>query len=123
MSKKKERKQKILIQQVYFPAFRLSNYIWDTVLHWNSFNKRSMGEAFIIAADEISLNISATSAFKKKKKLLVQVQQAIAQQAKCSDLTEKARHRDLISVEQYENIVAENKKLTKKIKKLKKQLS
>ena len=123
MSKKKERKQKILIQQVYFPAFRLSNYIWDTVLHWNSFNKRSMGEAFIIAADEISLNISATSAFKKKKKLLVQVQQAIAQQAKCSDLTEKARHRDLITVEQYENIVAENKKLTKKIKKLKKQLS
>ena len=123
MSKKKERKQKILIQQVYFPAFRLSNYIWDTVLHWNSFNKRSMGEAFIIAADEISLNISAASAFKKKKKQLAQVQQAIAQQAKCSDLTEKARHRDLISVEQYENIVAENKKLTKKIKKLKKQLS
>ena len=51
------------------------------------------------------------------------MQQAIAQQAKCSDLTEKARHRDLITVEQYENIVAENKKLAKKIKKLKKQLS
>ena len=123
MSKKKERKHKILIQQVYFPAFRLSNYIWDTVLHWNSFNKRSMGEAFIVAADEISLNVSAAGAFKKKKKKLSQVQKAIVQQAKCRDLTEKARHRDLISLEQYEVIFAENKKLTKKIKKLKRELS
>ena len=123
MSKKKNRKQKILIQQVYFPAFRLSNYIWDTVLHWNSFNKRSIGEAYITAADEISLNISAVNAFKKKKKKLSQVQQAVAQQAKCSDLTEKARHRDLITVDQYDIIFAENKKLNKKIKKLKKELS
>lgn len=123
MSKRKKRNKKILIQQVYFPAFRLSNYIWDTVLHWNSFNKRSMGEAFISAADEISLNISAATAFKKKKKQLAQIHQAIAQQAKCSDLTEKARHRDLITVEQYEVIFAENRKLNKKIKKLKKELS
>lgn len=123
MSKKKERKEKILIQQVYFPAYRLSNYIWDTVLHWNSFNKRSIGEAFIIAADEISLNISAVSAFKKKKKQLSQLQKAVAQQAKCSDLTEKARHRDLITVEQYDIIFAENKKVSKKIKKLKKELA
>lgn len=123
MSKKKERKQKIRIQQVYFPAFRLSNYIWDTVLHWNSFNKRSMGEAFINAADEISLNIAATGAYKKKKKQLAQIQQAVAQQAKCSDLTEKARHRELITPEQYEVINDENKKLVKKIKKLKKELS
>lgn len=123
MSKKKERKQKIRIQQVYFPAFRLSNYIWDTVLHWNSFNKRSMGEAFINAADEISLNIAAAGAYKKKKKQLAQIQQAIAQQAKCSDLTEKARHRELITPEQYEVIIDENKKLVKKIKKLKKELS
>ncbi len=123
MSKKKERKQKIRIQQVYFPAFRLSNYIWDTVLHWNSFNKRSMGEAFINAADEISLNIAAAGAYKKKKKQLAQIQQAVAQQAKCSDLTEKARHRELITPEQYEVIIDENKKLVKKIKKLKKELS
>lgn len=82
-----------------------------------------MGEAFISAADEISLNISAATAFKKKKKQLAQIQQAIAQQAKCSDLTEKARHRDLITVEQYEVIFAENRKLNKKIKKLKKELS
>lgn len=123
MSKNKKRNKKILIQQVYFPAFRLSNYIWDTVLHWNSFNKRSIGEAFINSADEISLNISAISAFKNKKKQFAQLQQAMAQQAKCSDLTEKARYRELITVEQYEIIFAENKKLNKKIKKLKKELS
>ncbi len=123
MSKRKNRNKKILIQQVYFPAFRLSNYIWDTVLHWNSFNKRSMGEAFVSSADEISLCISAATVFKNKKKQLAHVRQAMAQQAKCSDLTEKARHRDLITIEQYEIIIAEHKKLNKKINKLKKELS
>lgn len=82
-----------------------------------------MGEAFISAADEISLNIAAATAFKKKKKQFAQIRKAVAEQTKCNDLTEKARHRDLITIEQYEVIFAQNKKLNKKIKKLKKELS
>ena len=39
-------------------TFKLSNYIWDIVIHWDFFNKKTIGEQFVRAIDSISANIA-----------------------------------------------------------------
>lgn len=42
----------------YRVAFHLSNYIWEVIIHWDYFEKDTVGKQFIRAVDSISANIA-----------------------------------------------------------------
>ncbi len=42
----------------YKIAFNLSNYIWDIVLKWEYFAKKTIGAQFVNSANSISANIA-----------------------------------------------------------------
>lgn len=42
----------------YEIAFHLSNYVWNVVLKWDHFPRRTVGEQFVTAIDSISANIA-----------------------------------------------------------------
>jgi four helix bundle protein len=42
----------------YKISFHLSNYVWDVVLKWNYFEKKTIGSQFVNAVDSISANVA-----------------------------------------------------------------
>lgn len=44
--------------ECYRISFHLSNYVWDVVVKWDVFAKRTVGAQFVDAADSISANIA-----------------------------------------------------------------
>ncbi len=42
----------------YKISFHLSNYVWDLVLKWDLFAKKTIGIQFVNAVDSISANIA-----------------------------------------------------------------
>ena len=42
----------------YKIAFHLSNYVWNIILRWDYFAKRTVGGQFVEAIDSISANIA-----------------------------------------------------------------
>lgn len=44
--------------EAYKISFHLSNYVWDVVLKWDFFAKKTIGTQFVNAVDSISANIA-----------------------------------------------------------------
>ena len=44
--------------ECYRIAFNLSNYVWNVVLKWDWFTKKTVGTQFVEAVDSISANIA-----------------------------------------------------------------
>ena len=44
--------------EAYKISFHLSNYVWEIVLKWNYFVKKTIGSQFLDATDSISANIT-----------------------------------------------------------------
>ena len=44
--------------EAYRIAFSLSNYIWDLVIKWEYFPRKTVGAQFVEAVDSISANIA-----------------------------------------------------------------
>ena len=44
--------------ECYRVAFHLSNYVWDLVIYWKWFAKKTVGVQFVEAVDSISANIA-----------------------------------------------------------------
>lgn len=42
----------------YKIAFNLSNYVWEIVVQWDYFAKKTVGEQFVDAVDSISANMA-----------------------------------------------------------------
>ena len=42
----------------YKIAFHLSNFVWNMVIRWDLFAKKTVGEQFVRATDSISANIA-----------------------------------------------------------------
>lgn len=42
----------------YKRSFTLSNYVWNIVIQWDYFAKRTVGEQFVTAVDSNSANIA-----------------------------------------------------------------
>lgn len=55
----------------YQIAYNLSNYIWNIVIKWDFFTKKTIGEQFVRAVDSISANIAeGFGRYSKKDKIL-----------------------------------------------------
>jgi four helix bundle protein len=95
----------------YRIAFHLSNYIWEIVLKWNPLAQRTVGTQFITAGDSISANIAeGFGRFNKKDKIKF-YRYSSGSRKECYDWNEKAKVRELITLEEYNHIFTELEKL------------
>jgi len=88
----------------YKTVFSLSNYVWDLVVSWNYFARDTIGKQFARSVDSISANIAeGFGRFSKKDKIkFYRYSQGSIKES--LDWNEKAKTRNLISVEQYNHI-------------------
>lgn len=104
--------------EAYKISFHLSNYVWEVILKWDHFAKKTIGSQFVDAADSISANIAEGFGrhFKKDKVNFYRYSKGSLKES--FDWNEKARVRKLITEEEYKFIFAELDKLPKSINSL-----
>ena len=95
--------------ECYRISFHLSNYVWDIIVKWDSFAKRTVGEQFVEAADSISANLAEGFGriFKKDKIKFYRYSAGSAKE--CFDWNEKSKVRGLFKPGEYEHIFGELK--------------
>lgn len=104
--------------EAYKISFHLSNYVWEVILKWDHFAKKTIGSQFVNAVDSISANIAEGFGrhFKKDKVKFYRYSKGSLKES--FDWNEKARVRKLITEEEYKFIFAELDKLPKSINSL-----
>ena len=104
--------------EAYKISFHLSNYVWEVILKWDHFAKKTIGSQFVNAVDSISANIAEGFGrhFKKDKVNFYRYNKGSLKES--FDWNEKARVRKLITEEEYKFIFAELDKLPKSINSL-----
>ncbi|TAK43999.1 MAG: four helix bundle protein [Saprospiraceae bacterium] len=102
----------------YKRSFHLSNYIWEMVMKWEWFEKKTIGSQFVDAADSISANIAEGFGRYHKKDKIHFYRYSSGSVKECFDWNEKAKVRNLISVEVYGHIFDELSVLPKEINSL-----
>ena len=102
----------------YRISFHLSNYIWNVILKWDNFAKRTVGEQFMTAVDSISANIAEGFGRYFKKDKIKFYWYSTGSVKEGLDWNEKSRIRQLLSKEEYEYIISELQKLPEAINRL-----
>lgn len=102
----------------YKISFHLSNYVWNVILKWDSFARRTIGEQFVTATDSVSANIAeGFGRYFKKDKIKFYFYSA-GSVKECFDWNEKSRIRKLLTEDEYSYIFGELQKLPEAINKL-----
>jgi four helix bundle protein len=100
----------------YKRAYKLSNYVWDVVIHWEWFVKSKFGAQYTSAIDSISANIAeGFGRFTKKDKIRFDYI-ALGSVMESLDWTQKAKTRKLLTEEQYQHILTELQALPMEIR-------
>lgn len=102
----------------YKISFHLSNYVWDIVINWDYFSKKSIGIQFVNAIDSISANIAEGFGRYGKKDKINFYRYSFGSLKESFDWNEKAKIRKLLSDDQYSHIFDELDKLPKLINQL-----
>ncbi|MFI5128656.1 MAG: four helix bundle protein [Chitinophagales bacterium] len=102
----------------YKIAFHLSNYIWNVVIKWEHFARRTVGEQFVTAADSISANIAEGFGRYFKKDKIKFYQYSAGSVKECFDWNEKSKVRLLLKEEEYVHIFGELQKMPEAINRL-----
>lgn len=101
--------------EAYRIAYNLSNFIWDIIINWDYFAKKTIGTQFVNAVDSISANIAEGFERYTKKDKIRFYRIAFGSMYESLDWNEKANKRKLISNEIYQQIFNELNKLPKSI--------
>ena len=96
-------------------SFHLSNYVWDSVLKWNNFSQRTVGEQFVKAVDSISANIAEGFGRYGKKDKIKFYRYSQGSLSESLNWNEKSKVRKLLSIEEYRYIFGELQKFPKSI--------
>lgn len=99
----------------YKISFLLSNLVWEIVLKWDNFSKFTLGNQFVRAIDSISANIAEGFGRYNKKDKIVFYRIARASVYESLDWLEKAKRRNIIVKNDYDNIFKTLKQLPKEI--------
>jgi len=99
----------------YKISFQLSNYLWNIIIKWDYFAKKTIGAQFVDAADSISANIAEGFGRYGKKDKIRFYRIAFGSMYEALDWNEKAVKRGLIPIEIYNHIFNELNKLPKSI--------
>lgn len=99
----------------YKIAFALSNYVWDIVLNWDYFAKKTVGGQFVRAVDSIPANIAEGFGRYHKKDKIHFYRMSYGSITESLDWNEKAKVRKFLKNNEYQYIFEELKKLPKEI--------
>jgi len=99
----------------YKKALALTNYVWDIVLGWDWFAKKTVGVQFVTATDSISANIAEGFGRYNKKDKIKFYYYSFGSVKECLDWNEKSKIRKLIAQKQYGHILNELQILPKEI--------
>lgn len=88
----------------YVLAYNLSNYVWDIVITWDYFAKKTVGSQFVTAADSNSANIAEGFGRYFKKDKIKFYRYTLGSVRECYDWNQKSYHRKLVTKEQYDHI-------------------
>ncbi len=101
--------------ECYKMAFRLSNRIWDVVIQWKAFPQGTIGKQFVNAVDSISANVAEGFGRYGKKDKIRFYRIANGSVLESLDWNEKAKVRQLISVDEYKYNLEQLKQIPKMI--------
>lgn len=99
----------------YTVSFYLSNYIWNTTLHWSQFEKDTIGKQFVRSADSISANVAEGFGRYTKKDKIKFYRYSLGSMMEALDWNEKAYRRNILNKEEYEYILTELKNLPREL--------
>jgi four helix bundle protein len=99
----------------YKISFHLSNFVWERVILWKNFEKDTVGKQFVRAVDSVSANIAeGFGRFNKREKIHF-YRISFGSLKETYDWNEKARVRNILTIEDYQYIIDELNKLPKEI--------
>jgi len=101
--------------EAYRIAFHLSNYVWNVVIKWEWFPKKTVGAQFVESVDSVSANLSEGFGRYGKKDKVRFYRIAAGSVPESLDWNQKSKVRVLISPDEYKYIFAELQKLPKAI--------
>jgi len=99
----------------YKIASDLSDYVWEIVIKWDYFPKKTIGEQFVEATDSVPANFAEGYGRYHKKDKIKFFYNARASVFESAHWCKKAFVRKLLSEEQYNHILEELRKLPKEI--------
>ena len=99
----------------YKRAFNLSNYVWDIVVSWKWFDKKTVGSQFVEAIDSISANIAEGFGRYGKRDKIKFYYYSFGSVKESLDWNEKSKSRKLLTLEQYSHIFNELQLLPKEV--------
>jgi four helix bundle protein len=99
----------------YTRSFALSNLVWELVIKWDYFERKSVGIQFTRSIDSISANIAEGFGRYSKKDKIKFYRYGMGSCFESLDWNEKAKKRGLVSTTEYENIFGELTELPKEI--------
>ena len=102
----------------YKRAFKLSNYIWDIVVKWDWFPKKTVGSQYARGVDSISAVIAEGFGRHHKKDKIHFYRMARGSVIESLDWTQKSKVRKLLSDKDCRHILSELKELPKEINQL-----
>jgi four helix bundle protein len=102
----------------YRLAFSLSNDVWDIVMKWDDFQRKTVGSQFVRAIDSISANIAEGFGRYGKKDKVFFYRIARASSYESLDWLEKSKRRKLIDQKEYDRTFAALSSFPKEINSL-----
>lgn len=102
----------------YRIALDLSNYVWEIVIKWDYFAKKTVGDQFVRAIDSISANIAEGFGRYGKKDKICFYRYSFGSVKESTDWNNKANIRHLLKEEQRRYITGELNKLPLSINQL-----
>ena len=104
--------------ECYRISFNLSNYVWNIVMKWDWFAKKTVGTQFVTAVDSISANIAEGFGRYHKKDKIKFYRYSQGSNKESFDWNQKSKVRNLLTPEEYQHILIELQKLPHSINKL-----
>lgn len=102
----------------YKKSFKLSNYIWELVIEWDWFARKTIGSQFVRAVDSISANIAEGFGRYTKKDKIKFYRYSFASIKESLDWNEKAKKRGLLEEKGYKYVLKNLKELPKEVNQL-----
>ena len=102
----------------YTQSFHLSNYVWDIIIRWEWFEKKTVGSQFVTAIDSISANIAEGFGRYHKKDKIKFYRYSQGSIKESYDWNEKSMRRQLLKEEEYRHILKELQRIDPAINRL-----
>ena len=93
--------------EVYKISMVIGEIVWSIVAHWPYFEKKTLGSQFVEAADSIALNISEGYGRFHYKENIHFCYYSRGSAKESQTITHKAKHRNLITEEEFQQLTQE----------------